>query len=184
MGRIFSGVKILSMPSFGREVKQFVLCRRFAARKRTLLDYVEVGSLRPNYPDVSRSKFPPSLTEGLQWSSRFAGAPSKCPYTRAAWAPTGDERRQPKVTRCTRGMYKAWVLTGYGMGYHSTIYLPSLTISPRFNPRPVHVGSVTDSMVLRQVFWQVLWLSPVSNQSINDPHLITHLSTTLCNLTN
>jgi hypothetical protein len=46
--RIFSGVKILSMPSFGREVKQFVPCRRFVARKRTLLDYVEVESLRPN----------------------------------------------------------------------------------------------------------------------------------------
>jgi hypothetical protein len=76
------------MPSFGREVKQFVPCRRFAARKRTLLDYVEVESLRPNYSDVSRSKFPPS--------SRFAGAPSECPYTRAACAPTGDEWRQPK----------------------------------------------------------------------------------------
>jgi hypothetical protein len=67
------------MPSFGREVKQFVLCHRFAARKRTLLDYVEVESLRPNY----------SLTEGIQRSS-------KCPYTRVAWVPTGDERRQPK----------------------------------------------------------------------------------------
>jgi hypothetical protein len=63
--RIFSGVKILSVPSFGREVKQFVPCRRSAVRKRTLLDYVEVESLRPNYSDVSRSKFPPSLTEGL-----------------------------------------------------------------------------------------------------------------------
>jgi hypothetical protein len=84
------------MPSFGREVKQFVPCRRLAARKRTLLDYVEVRSLRPNYSDVSRSKFPPALTEGLQRSSRCAGAPRKCPNTRVAWAPTGDERRQPK----------------------------------------------------------------------------------------
>jgi hypothetical protein len=40
--RIFSDVKIL----------------------RTLLDYVEVGSLRPNYSDISRSKFPRSLTGG------------------------------------------------------------------------------------------------------------------------
>jgi hypothetical protein len=71
----FSGVKILSKPSFGREVKQFVTCRRFAARKRSLVDYVEVESLRPNYSDVSSSKFPASLTEGLQRSSRFAGAP-------------------------------------------------------------------------------------------------------------
>jgi hypothetical protein len=61
--RIFSVVKILSMHSFGREVKQFVPCRRSAARKRTLLDYVEVGSLRPNYSVISPSKFPP-LTEG------------------------------------------------------------------------------------------------------------------------
>jgi hypothetical protein len=59
------GVKIFSMPSFGRGVKQFVPCRRFAARKRTLLDYVEVESIRPNYSDISRSKFPPSLTEGF-----------------------------------------------------------------------------------------------------------------------
>jgi hypothetical protein len=29
------------MPSFGREVKHFVSCHRFSARKRTLLDYVE-----------------------------------------------------------------------------------------------------------------------------------------------
>jgi hypothetical protein len=53
------------MPSFGREVKQCVSCRRFAARKRTLLYYVEVESLRPNYSDVSRSKFPPSLIVGV-----------------------------------------------------------------------------------------------------------------------
>jgi hypothetical protein len=33
--RIFSGVKILSMASFGREVKQWVPCRRFVARKRS-----------------------------------------------------------------------------------------------------------------------------------------------------
>jgi hypothetical protein len=34
--RIFSGEKILSMPSFGREVKPFVPCRRFAVCQRTL----------------------------------------------------------------------------------------------------------------------------------------------------
>jgi hypothetical protein len=77
--RIFSGVKFLSIPSFGREVKQFVPCRKFAARKRTLLDYVEFESLGPNNSDVSRSKFPPSLTEGLQRSSRCAGAPRSAP---------------------------------------------------------------------------------------------------------
>jgi hypothetical protein len=93
--RIFSGVKILSMPSFGREVKQCVPCHRSAARKRTLLDYVEVESLRPNYSDVSRSKFPPSLRRAPA-IEYVRGRSLKCPYTRAAWAPTGDERRQPK----------------------------------------------------------------------------------------
>jgi hypothetical protein len=33
---IFSGEKILSMPSFGREVKPFAPCRRFAACKKSL----------------------------------------------------------------------------------------------------------------------------------------------------
>jgi hypothetical protein len=34
--RIFQGEKILSMPSFGGEVKPSVPCRRFTARKRSL----------------------------------------------------------------------------------------------------------------------------------------------------
>ena len=34
--RIFQGEKILSTPSFGREVKPFVPCRRFTACKRSL----------------------------------------------------------------------------------------------------------------------------------------------------
>ena len=34
--RIFKGVKILRTPSFGREVKPSVPCRRFAACKRSL----------------------------------------------------------------------------------------------------------------------------------------------------
>jgi hypothetical protein len=58
---------------FGSKNPQHAFLRRrskavcpvsFAARKRTLLDYVEIGSLRPNYSDFSRSKFPPSLTGG------------------------------------------------------------------------------------------------------------------------
>jgi hypothetical protein len=58
----FSGVKILSMPSFGREVKTFVPFRRFAARKRTLFDYVEVGSQAKLVGHFSL-EVPPSLTE-------------------------------------------------------------------------------------------------------------------------
>jgi hypothetical protein len=99
------------MPSLGREVKQFVPCRRCAARKRTLLDYVEVESLRPNYSDVSRSKFPPSLTEGLQQSSRCAGAPRSAP-TLSSMCAHWRWKEATKATRCTRGLYKAWVLTG------------------------------------------------------------------------
>jgi hypothetical protein len=47
--RIFSGENILSMPSFGREVKPFAPCRRFAACQRTLYLTVEVASYRLNY---------------------------------------------------------------------------------------------------------------------------------------
>jgi hypothetical protein len=43
--RIFKGGKILSTPSFGREVKPWIPCRRFAACKRTLKCTVEVGIL-------------------------------------------------------------------------------------------------------------------------------------------
>jgi hypothetical protein len=81
----FGGLEVQTRPKlsdfFGRKIpqlaflrkgnKQFVPCRRFAAQKRTLLDYVEVESLKPNYSDFSRSKFPPSLTEGLRRSIRF-----------------------------------------------------------------------------------------------------------------
>jgi hypothetical protein len=40
--QVFSGVKILSMPSFGREVKPWVPCHRFALKNPC--DYIEVGS--------------------------------------------------------------------------------------------------------------------------------------------
>jgi hypothetical protein len=53
----FSGEKILSMPSFGREVKPFVPfapCRRFAACQRTLYFIMEVANYRLNCSDISR----------------------------------------------------------------------------------------------------------------------------------
>jgi hypothetical protein len=40
----FSDKKILSMPSFGREVILFVPCRSFAACRKSLMIFVEVGS--------------------------------------------------------------------------------------------------------------------------------------------
>jgi hypothetical protein len=55
--RIFSGrKKILSMPSFGREVKLWVTCRIFTARKRSLAVSVEVVT--------DKTKLPGS---GAQW---------------------------------------------------------------------------------------------------------------------
>jgi hypothetical protein len=55
--RIFKDGKILSTPSFGREVKPWVPCRRFAAFKRSLKCTVEVGILGkipgPHSPPIS-----------------------------------------------------------------------------------------------------------------------------------
>ena len=47
--RIFQGEKILSTPSFGREVKPFVPCRRFTACKRSLNVDVEVGHFQAKF---------------------------------------------------------------------------------------------------------------------------------------
>jgi hypothetical protein len=59
--RIFLGVKIFSMHSFGREVKPFAPCRRFAARKRTLLLHGSWVTGKICRPFLAR--FPPTLVE-------------------------------------------------------------------------------------------------------------------------
>ena len=46
--RIFQGEKILSTPSFGKEVKPFVPCRRFTACKRSLNVTWKSGIFRQN----------------------------------------------------------------------------------------------------------------------------------------
>jgi hypothetical protein len=61
--RIFSGVKFLSMPSFGREVKPFAPCNRFAACKRSLNGLKIV--IEAKLPDHSRPKFHLSLLGAL-----------------------------------------------------------------------------------------------------------------------
>jgi len=69
----FFGQKILSMPSFGGEVKPSVPCRRFAACKRSLhLPWKShvVGKIGTA---ISRPYFFPSLTEVSQVAGR--GAP-------------------------------------------------------------------------------------------------------------
>ena len=52
--RIFQGEKFLSTPSFGREVKPFVPCRRFTACKRSLNVTWKSGSFRQNSSAISR----------------------------------------------------------------------------------------------------------------------------------
>jgi hypothetical protein len=58
------GVKILSMPSFRREVKQFVPCRRFAARDKLRISQAKLfGHFTLEVPSFANG--------GLQRSSRF-----------------------------------------------------------------------------------------------------------------
>jgi hypothetical protein len=56
--RIFSGERILSVPSFGREIKLFAPCRRFVACQRTLKLTVEFASYRLNYRNFSPASVP------------------------------------------------------------------------------------------------------------------------------
>jgi hypothetical protein len=59
----FSGKKILSMPSFGREVKPFASCRRFATCKRSLNGVK--ASFRQNYGTFSPT-VPPFATRSTR----------------------------------------------------------------------------------------------------------------------
>ena len=52
--RIFQGEKILSTPSFGKEVKPFVPCHRFMACKRSLNVTWKSGIFRQNSSAISR----------------------------------------------------------------------------------------------------------------------------------
>jgi len=61
--RIFRGEKILSMPSFGGEVKPSVPCRRFAACKRSLHLLWKSHAVGKIGSAISRPYFPPSLIE-------------------------------------------------------------------------------------------------------------------------
>jgi len=59
--RIFQGGKILSTPSFGREVKPWVPCRRFAACKRSL-NWCGSRNFRQNYLLILAHIVPPFAT--------------------------------------------------------------------------------------------------------------------------
>jgi hypothetical protein len=66
--RIFKGRKFFSTPSFGREVKTWVPCRRFAACKRTL-NVPWKPAFRQNY----RSYSPPISSNFRRYSAERVG---------------------------------------------------------------------------------------------------------------
>jgi hypothetical protein len=66
--RIFKGEKILSRPSFGREAKPWVPCRRFAACKRSL-DVPWKSAFQQNW-----SVYPPLISSNFcRWSAERIG---------------------------------------------------------------------------------------------------------------
>jgi hypothetical protein len=67
--RIFQGVKILSAPSFGREVKPSVSCRRFVTCKRSLNE-TWLSPFRQNCrPFILARTVPPFAARGLSGST-------------------------------------------------------------------------------------------------------------------
>ena len=65
--QIFQGEKILSTPSFGKEVKPFVPCRGFTARKRSLNVTWKSGIFRQNSTAISRPSSSSFHYYGLWW---------------------------------------------------------------------------------------------------------------------
>ena len=65
--RIFQGEKILSTPSFGKEVKPFVPCRRFTACKRSLNVTWKSGIFRQNSSAISRPSSSSFHYQGFWW---------------------------------------------------------------------------------------------------------------------
>ena len=63
----FRAKKILSTPSFGREVKPFVPCRRFTAYKRSLNVTWKSGIFRQNSSAISRPSSSSFRYYGLWW---------------------------------------------------------------------------------------------------------------------
>ena len=65
--RIFQGEKILSTPSFGREAKPFVTCRRFTACKRAMDVTWKSRIFRQNSSVISRPSSSSFHYQGLWW---------------------------------------------------------------------------------------------------------------------
>jgi hypothetical protein len=109
----------LSMFSFGREVKPAVACRRFAARKRTLFYYVEVGPQVKLFGHFSL-EVPSFSNRGL--GDRTARGSTGL-HARVAWTPLelteATQRRGVQRTSIIRSR----CLRGYPAAY-PYIYLP------------------------------------------------------------
>ena len=74
--RTFQGEKILSAPSFGREVKPYVPCRIFVACKKSESVCVEVAAFCPNYRPFLAQVIP-------SFSTRVSGGDTwRCKYER------------------------------------------------------------------------------------------------------
>jgi peptidoglycan hydrolase-like protein with peptidoglycan-binding domain len=63
--RVFQEEKILSTPSFGREVKLWVPCRRFMACNRSLNATCKSDIFRLNLPAISRPHSSPPLADRI-----------------------------------------------------------------------------------------------------------------------
>ena len=63
----FQGEKIINTPSFGREVKPFVTCRKFSACKRTRKCMLGSSSFRSKLPAISRPSSSCRVSGGDIW---------------------------------------------------------------------------------------------------------------------
>jgi hypothetical protein len=91
------------MLSFGREVKLWVPCRRFAARERTLTITWKSNRKGKIQSAIFPPSFPPSLTEGSARARAVRGSPMG-----AAWVPlelTEDTKHERRTKGpCNKGL--------------------------------------------------------------------------------
>jgi hypothetical protein len=107
--RIFKGEKILSTPSFGREVKPSVPCRRFAECKR-FLELRGSRILDEICRDISRPRrVPPSAARGLSRCWTWRHLQEKVGTSKGGgkqWQPT--PKNLPRM-QCARAIPVAWL---------------------------------------------------------------------------
>jgi hypothetical protein len=110
--RIFKGKKILSIPSFGGEVKPSVSCRRFTACKRSL-ELRGTWILGQICRNISRPRrVPPSATRGLSRRRTWRHLAEKVGTSKGRgkqWQPT--PKNLPRMQRA-RAVPVAWLGSG------------------------------------------------------------------------